>query len=322
MAGAKDLPNTQDAINSSEKYAELNGADKSNVKVTPCYNGDSNKIEVICTKNVKYSFAKILGFTDKDVTGRAVAQKTSIGGAFNHTIFAGANYFTLAINGSDFYVEGSIHSNYDLVINGSNQKISGSVEAVSNFIMNGSDQTISGNCQASNIITRGNNINIGNRIFNAASWIDMPDFSEEIKAAAQASGQVYSSSKTFNGCNIDVDSALYIDGDLTINGDSFNGKGVILVSGNITFNGSSLRSSGSSVCFYSQNGNIIINGDGVVLDGMVYAPKGSIIMNGSNQTINGRVIADKVTFNGSNYKFIAQPEDLECLPSGSIKLVE
>jgi hypothetical protein len=323
VAGAKDLPSESAAVDASEKYASLNGVDKSNVTVTPCYNGNSNQIEVICTKKIKYSFARILGLTDTEVSGRAVAQKSSLGGAFEHTIFSGANYFTLAINGSAFYVEGSIHSNYDLVINGSNQNIDGSVEAVSNFIMNGSDQTISGNCQAANIITRGNNITIGNQIREAASWIDMPDFSEQIKAEAEAAGQVYSGNKTYNGCNVSVDSPIYVNGNLTVNGDSFKGKGVILVSGDITFNGSNISSTGSSVCFYSQNGNIYINGDSIVLDGLVYAPNGNIIMNGSNQTINGRVIADKVTFNGSNYKFIANADDLDCLPSsGTVSLVE
>lgn len=75
LAGAQDLPSVSTAISTAKNFAESNGAEKSNTTVTTPYKGDSNKIEVVCTKNVQYSFARVLGFTDADVSARAVAEK-------------------------------------------------------------------------------------------------------------------------------------------------------------------------------------------------------------------------------------------------------
>ena len=75
LAGAQDLPTAGTAINVAKDLAEKNGAEKANTVVTTPYKGDSNKIEVVCTKNVQYSFARVLGFTDADVSARAVAEK-------------------------------------------------------------------------------------------------------------------------------------------------------------------------------------------------------------------------------------------------------
>ena len=280
-------------------------------------------IEVVCTKNVSFSFARVLGFINRNVSARAVAEKSGMEkGPFDFTIFSGDPNFTLTFNGSNTTVNGSAHSNYKFSINGSNQLITGNAEAVSAFTMNGSHQTISGSVQASKITTNGGNIKIGEEIESAASWIDMPDFSDMIQAEAEAAGQAYTGNKTYNGGYLNVDSPIYIDGNLTVNGSHFTGKGVVLVSGNITFNGSNLRSSGASVCFYSENGNITINGAHAELDGLVYAPKGTISMNGSHQTVNGRVIGNKVNFNGSNYNFTAEPGDLDSLPKSGVTLAE
>ncbi len=323
LAGAQDLPNENTAIITAENYAELNGAERSNTTVTTPYKGDSNKIEVVITKNIQYSFARVLGFTDADVSARAVAEKSGMGGGpFNYTVFSGDPDFTLNFNGSNTTIGGSAHSNYKFSINGSNQEITGSAEAVSTFNMNGSNQTISGTCQASKITTNGSNIKIGNKINSSAPWIDMPDFSDIIQAEAEAAGQAYSGNKTYNGSNLNIDSPIYINGNLTVNGSNFTGKGVVLVSGDITFNGSNLSSSGASVCFYSEDGDITINGSNIMLDGLVYAPSGTIKMNGSNQTVNGRVIGNKVTFNGSNYNITSGTGDLDSLPKSSVKLVE
>lgn len=75
LAGAQDLPKTAEAISAANTVAKLNGGSLIRTTVKAPYQGNSNQIEVICTINVQYSFARILGFTDTDVSGRAVAQK-------------------------------------------------------------------------------------------------------------------------------------------------------------------------------------------------------------------------------------------------------
>lgn len=86
LAGAMKLPNTGDAMSVAVSYAGKNGLkatengvkkDGDTVTATVPYNGNSDTIEVVCTRTVKYSFASALGFTEKDVSARAVAQKQS-----------------------------------------------------------------------------------------------------------------------------------------------------------------------------------------------------------------------------------------------------
>ena len=76
LAAARRLPNIGAAITTAEYYAELNGVDNEITATTP-YDGDSTKIEVVCTRNVPYTFARVLGFTDIDISARAVAKHYS-----------------------------------------------------------------------------------------------------------------------------------------------------------------------------------------------------------------------------------------------------
>ncbi len=323
LAGARDLPSSAAAQASAQSCAALNGVSGAGIVVTTPYNGDPSKIEVVCLKTEQSVLARVLGFGEVDVGGRAVAQKSGMGGGpFGYAVFSGNPNFTLTINGSNTTLGGSAHSNDDFSINGSAQLITGSAEAVSELSMNGSNLTVSKACQGAKIKLNGSGISIGSKIYEAASWIDMPDFSDEIQAAAQAAGTAYVGNQTFNGSSISVDTPIYVAGNLVVNGSGFSGKGVVLVTGDITFNGSNLSQTGSSVCFYSKNGDITINGSGIRLDGLVYAPNGDISMNGSNQTINGRVIGDKVLFNGSGISILSGSGDLDCLPASEVKLIE
>lgn len=322
LAGAQDLPDTDTAKSTAYSYIRLNGYNDSDIS-TPTFSNSNYTINISGSKNVDYTFAKVLGFNSTTVHPSAAAKKEGVGAAFGYTLFSGDSKDKLTINGSSFYVGGNAHSNYEFSINGSNQTITGAGEAVSQFSINGSTITISGVCEGSSISTNGSNINIGTKINSPAPFIDMPDFSDEIKSQAEKSGQVYVGNKTFNGSNITVDSSIYVDGNVTINGSRFTGKGCIFATGSITFNGSNLNNtSGDAVCFYSKNGNITINGSSIALDGIVYAPNGTINMNGSSQTVNGRVIGDKLTFNGSSYRIIGGTNELKSLPSSSVKLTK
>jgi len=303
LAAAQELPDTREAAEVAREYMVKNGYQASDITITFA---DSNKtIRLKATKTVKYYFAKVLGKDEVTLSPQAAATCGRIGGAFDYVLFSGSTTSVLALNGSNFYIGGSAHTNYNLAMNGSKQTITGACEAVGELYINGS------------------NISIGERIAHAP-YVEMPDFFDEIKRAAEEAGQAYNGTKTFNGSNIDVaDAPIYVNGDLHINGSNFSGKGVVLVTGNITFNGSNLNHTGDdAICFYSKNGDITINGSHAELNGIVYAPNGRINMNGSNQTIYGRVIGKEVGFNGSNTKIIGGGNELESLPSSYVKLIE
>lgn len=323
LAGGYDLPSVSAATQTAKQYAGLNGVDATDVTVNTPYNGDANKIEVICSRTIEYKFARIFGLTSTTATSRAVAEKTGMsGGAFGYALFSGSQNTALGLNSSNLYIAGSAHTNSSFYINGSNQTFTGSTEAVSDFTVNASSATVGGICQGSTITLRGGNINIPNLVYSAAAVIDMPDFADSARAEAQASGNIYSGYTNFYGSQITVDSSIYVDGDVNISGSSFTGQGIILATGNIMLSGSNLENTGSAVCFYSENGYIMLNGSNIELDGIIYAPHGSVYINGANVIIHGRIVAEKVYLNGSNIDIISGSHDLDCLPGSSVKLVE
>lgn len=84
LAAAQDLPSTSKAKATAIYYAGENGIkatqngvkkDGDTITVTAPYNGDSTQIEVVCKRTYQYSFGRVLGLSEIDVTARAVAEK-------------------------------------------------------------------------------------------------------------------------------------------------------------------------------------------------------------------------------------------------------
>jgi Flp pilus assembly protein TadG len=301
IAAAQELPDASRARDVANEYIQLNGYQPSDIEVT--FSEDNNSIQISGTRVVNFYFAKLLGKNNTTIRPSATAECGSMGGAFDYVLFSGSKTTQLVLNGSNQTIQGSSHTNKNFIANGSKIAISGSCEAMGTITINGSQNSV------------------GSRVPNA-SFVEMPDFSEALKLQAEQAGQAYTGSKTYCGSNISVDSPIYVDGNLTVNGSHFKGKGSVLVTGNITFNGSNLnQSSDDAVCFYSKRGNITVNGSNSTFDGILYAPGGSIIMNGSNQTVNGRVIGNTVTINGSNLSILGGSNELNSLPSHSVRLI-
>ena len=331
LAGAGDLSNPSTARNSAITYAGQNGMkatqdgvtkDGDTITVTTPYNGDSTKIKVECKRTVTYTLAQVLGFNSTTVTASAVAQTGNLGSIFSYTLFSGSENTTTKNNGCNLTVNGNAHSNYRWKINGSNTTIKGTCEAVSEFRADGSNINIT-TLMASPITNKGSNFTIGTIIKSSAPVVEMPDFSAQIISQATAAGQAYVGNKKFSGKNINVDSPIYVDGNVSISGCNFSGKGCILATGDITFSGTNVTNiTGDAVCFYSANGNIKITGSNANLNEILYAPNGDIKIAGTNLNIKGRVIGNTVTFSGSNLTITSGTSELQSLPSGEIKLVE
>ena len=322
LAAAYDLPSAAAAKKTARDYAAKNVKGATTTATTP-YQGDAGKIEVVCTETVPLTFARVLGFAEQDVSARAVAASSGRVGAFGYALFSGNPSFQLAMYGSSMNVGGGVHANGSIIMTGANEKIAGVFEAQNKIEVYGADEYIGGVVQAGQLIIYGSNLNFaGGREQSAADYVEMPDFSDLVKQEAQAAGQVYHGSQTFNGCSIHSNKPIYIDGDLTINGDDFSGSGVVLVKGNITFNGCRVTSHGSAICFYTETGSIYIHGDDAHLDGMLYAPKGSITFNGSRQSVNGRVIGNQVFFSGDAISISGGGGEIIGLPTSGVKLAE
>lgn len=303
LAGVRNLPTATTAKNTAITYAGKNGVLSTEVIATSPYNGDANKIEVVCTKTVVYSFAQVLGFTNTEVSARAVAQKSGsgLGAAFDYAIFSGNKYpdplsfsvrlqNVLTMSGLTNVVNGSVHGNYNVDAN------------TSTIIYNGEGVgTVVGN-------------NIANKL-PGSPYIEMPDFTSAvptIKEQAIAAGQYYSGNFSIaNASSLNLNQPVYVEGDANLTGISFSGEGSIYVKGKIRITGSATSyASNSNICMYSgykssskADAAIDFSGSAHDFKGILYAPNGSILVTGSNYTFNGSVVGRVVDISGSNKTF-------------------
>ncbi|MDD4312895.1 MAG: pilus assembly protein TadG-related protein, partial [Eubacteriales bacterium] len=109
LAAAKSLPDATSAKNAASQYAALNGVAASDTAATTPYNGNANKVEVVCKKTVQYTFARVIGLNSKVVSARAVAEKSNASGAFGYALFSGGVNSQMGLYTDLFEVTGSVH---------------------------------------------------------------------------------------------------------------------------------------------------------------------------------------------------------------------
>lgn len=284
LAAAQDLPDISAAAAIAADYLESNGFGDAVLNIS--FSGSNRQITVEAVQSVNYVFAGVLGLGTAGVRASATAQKGGkyLKGAFEYAVFSGSIYDELCINsnGKDTYILGSVHSNNGFRYNGNNDslEITGALDTVGRITLNGPYTTI------------------GEEI-PFSSFIEMPDFSEEIKQLAQNEGTYYNTSQSFNG-DLHVNEAIYVNGHINFNSNTFSGVGTILAKDDIMFNHSvAYEGSGTeAICIYSKNGNIHFNNSGAVIRGTIYAPNGTVVLNNGIHKVYGRIIAKRIIFNG------------------------
>lgn len=317
LAGAQLLPNVADATNQATQIVMQNGLSASNIQVITPNNDDNSQLKVICTEQIKYSFATVLGFENSTVSAKATAQKKDITGAFEYAILTDES---ATFNGSGMEVTGSIHSNNSFTLDGANHAfVDGNIEAVSDLTLNGPGVTISGICQGATVKA---SATMMNKVVNeSAKNIPMIDMSETLINKAKLAGKVYDSSQTFTSKTIDVNQPIYINGSLNLTNCSFKGNGAIVVSGDINLSGDNLTSLGSSVMLYSLGGTIDVLENNTTTQAILYSPNGNITLQKS-QVIEGRIIAKSLTFNGSGATVKSSLNDLNSVPQTIVNLIQ
>lgn len=327
LAAARSLPNASTARSVAIQYAELNGVAAGNTTTTTPYNGETNKVEVVCTETMQYAFAKIFGAQSQVISARAVAESSgSSTDCFEYALFSGGAGMLYSNN---LQITGSIHANGSIQIAGNNQEITGNAEAVTKLEAYITKLTIGGTCQAALLVVPDNSgsVYVANRLSLPANVIPMPDLSADVRAETDASGTTYLinewETQVFSGNGINIDKSIYVTGGISIAGNSFKGEGVICAKKNIGISGNTLKStSDSTVCIYSVDGDISISSSGLTIYGTLYAPNGKIGIYGDNITIYGRVIAKEIIITGTNVAINAGATDLNFLPKGSVRLCE
>ncbi|MDD2497956.1 MAG: pilus assembly protein TadG-related protein [Desulfitobacteriaceae bacterium] len=309
LAGAQDLPNESKAKSTAKNYAELNGVEKSKTTVTTSYKGDSKKIEVVCTKNVQYSFGRVLGFTSTDVSARAVANKVAnLPSAFtDYAIFSESPTTPLYVGkAGQSKCIGTIRTNNTLHL-GKHLDVT-RVEACSGITQEGSNT-------------------IGS-FDDHAPHITMPeDFKTALLAQVTSAPKKYTGNRTFGGNGLDLSESVYVEGDVTITGNKITGKGFIYATGNITISGNKTQigSEDEPLFIYSEK-NITISGNKDTMYCVIYAPNGIIDVQKNNWNLYGRLIGK--SFEDSclknNFNIISGSDDFAGVPIGdeTVKLIE
>lgn len=220
-------------------------------------------------------------------------------------------------NALDYVVfSGSESTDFNLHLSSSN--IEGDVYTGKSFNFGGSQLFLEGDIDAKESININAAVAEVNQRNSGVPSIAMPDLDKVIheKAGAYVS---YEGDKEFRQDNIILKDSIKVENNVSFKGSSFEGNGYVIAGGNIEYNISSLNHNNDNrVVFYSESGDIIINGSDVTINGIVYAPNGKVKFSGSKLTINGRIIADSIEFNGSQLSVYGSPEDLDLVTGQAI----
>jgi len=270
-------------------------------------------VAVTARSTVSYSFARLFGINEVEVTRTATALSTGGGLEGDGLFFAGetrSNVYGINANGSNLTVEGVAHSNTKVRTNGSNQTFSG-VEYLYDFRSNGSNNDF-GIVREDQV--RPYPVDYTWEQFDVGPW----DHVESGNYTINASGYTMPAGRwridgnfRVNGSNFHLSDALIVcTGDI-----DFNGSGVCLdrvtlvAQGEITFNGSTERFSHFqddlfAMSLSSASNAMKVNGSNSDTWGILFAPNGGMTYNGSNQEIHhGALIALTIDINGSSSTF-------------------
>lgn len=190
-------------------------------------------------------------------------------------------------------IECVLVSDSDAVFNVEKAKIDGSIYARSSLSFFGSEgMSVNGSA--------GSGGKVSESILASekdSSSYQAPDLSDVIEHNADY--KIFYEGDPFECCGIiDISQNAYIRGGLVIDEGSIKGSGYLTAEDSIN-----IRSMDNSECeyivLYSKNGDIIITGSELTINGILYAPKGRIILNVKKLTVNGGIYAEDIELNGT-----------------------
>lgn len=285
LAGAQMLPNQESAKSTAIAYAASNGFTISLDDVDVPYDEDDTKVRVEVTNDVPYIFANFLGFDETEsgtiVSASAVATKSDINlpAEFGYAIFSESTTAHLGIGKNNWTINGNIHSNYSLDLGKNNNVLNGAAEGHTTVDKSGlksGTYTVVSNAPIINISA---------------------DFKTALLDKVKSATKHLTGNQVINDNNIELNSSIYVEGDVLIKSNKFTGKGFIYATGNITLDGNNIsmgNSASDSVFIYSEK-NITISGNNFTMNGIIYAPNGTIDIQKNNWNVNGRIIAESFT---------------------------
>ena len=127
--------------------------------------------------------------------------------------------------------------------------------------------------------------------------VSIIDYDKLLHTSAQPYDYFAESTAYLEDKNI-IDKSVKASGDIVISGTSFEGDCYIIADGDITYNVDIFETDGR-VFLYSRNGNVIIKGTNINLNGGIYAPHGKVSISSYETVLNGFIWADSIAYSGS-----------------------
>jgi hypothetical protein len=314
-------PSAPDPAGKARLAATDNGFtdDGTTTWVTPtATNPSTGEWEVVVRRELRTTFAALIGFETIGAAGRAVADCQSTSGE-GFAIFAGGTTcddtgkWLVEIAGSTNTITGAVHSNVNLKVGGSDNVFDGSVTYVtiedhhvsSQFPPDNPDQT--GN-QGWPALTQVFTLDRYRTMAQASSTDDLFYFTTEVKSEdIDADGLYYSTEK------IDIGDG-HQDWDVTL----VSEKGIIIggsdnrydpyIDNLLAFSGMDAAAGQSDLKKRCDEPGVKVSGDNNDWSGFLYAPESQIDMSGSNtSTLIGSMIGWSVKVSGSSVNNTADP---------------
>lgn len=278
LAGAQVSDDaSKDVKTTAIDYAKNNGLiynendikqDDDIIKVNPKYQEDTSKVEVIITRTVKNSFARIINIDESDVSARAVAE--------NVVVYEESDSNTC--DQGDF----GLLSGGSIKLNGSTLEIFCHTHSNNNIDLSQAKGTLNGNLTAAGNITKAYNSThtvVGvEKEKTKQETITLPIIDkipemnlEKIKKIPGI--KIFNEGQTFNGNYV---GPILVNGNLKINSTT-NIKGNLYVNGNLEFDGGSTLTSEGSVTIK----------ENIEFMGRVFYSSGSVMAGGSLKTDGG-----------------------------------
>jgi len=210
---------------------------------------------------------------------------------FPYAVFSGSNDVHVSIYGSNIEIDGNLHTN-------------------NNLLFHGFSVTVDGICKSSGeIVALGKYIDLKTKAINAEP-VKMPELTGDIKEKALKIGKHYYMDKSFSDDKVNLETPIVVNGSLSVNCTDLTVSETIFSSGSIYVDAAHCKGSNDkSIVICSENGDIVINGRNIELNGLIYAPKGTVVIYAKEFTLNGSIVANNVLIRGSRVKDQKQNND-------------
>lgn len=213
---------------------------------------------------------------------------------FSYAIYAGSTENEFVFNGWKSTITGDIYTGSDFVYQGSELYVDGNIYTRGMFSVYGWSTELQG-------------------VEENTSIVEMPDWSQTI-LDRELLLPLIDEETLMSQDNIMASGFYYSDSEVIISGTSFTGDVVIVAKNDIVYNIDTIEineNCNGRILLYSEEGDIIINGSQININGIMYAPTGCVSINANETTLNGRIVANEFVYNGSILNVYADDSDLE-----------